>query len=185
MSKKVCFAKDEQGSVMVVALLVLIILTVIGIGANNTTSTDIQIAANEKFHKLAFYNADAGVYATPKLISDAIDSGANPSGTGFTYLDTGTDKFFRELMGYDTNDSDRDIRFVLGGRNVELDVQRNRAESLAGGGAEFAAGAEGIGSGSSGGFATYYDLDSFGDGPSSATSNVGATYRKVNVPGGL
>ena len=177
--------KQETGSVMIVALLVLVILTIIGIGANRTTTTDIQIAANHKFHKVAFYNADSGVYASPKVISSAIDGGANPTGTGFTYLDGGTDAFFRELMGYDSNDSTTDLSFVLGGENVEVDVQRDRTENLAGGGAEFAAGAEGIGSGSAGGFAIYYDLDSFGDGPSNAISNVGAEYRKVNVPGGL
>jgi Tfp pilus assembly protein PilX len=183
--KTILLLKNEQGSVMVIALLVLIVLTLVGIGANRTTTTDIQIAANEKFHKVAFFNADAGVYATPKLISSAIDEGANPTGTSFTYLDAGTDAFFRELMGYDSNDATRDLSFVLGGENVEVDVQRTRAESLAGGGAEFAAGAEGVGSGSAGGFAIYYAFDSFGDGPKNATSNVGATYRKVNVPGGL
>jgi len=183
--KAIILLENEKGSVMVVALMVLVILTIIGIGANRTTTTDIQIAANQKFHKVAFYNADAGVYATPKLVSSAIDTGANPTGTGFTYVDTGTDVFFKELMGYNSNDSTADLSFAMGGESVEVDVQRDRTENLAGGGAEFAAGAEGIGSGSAGGFAIYYDLDSFGDGPNGATSNVGAEYRKVNVPGGL
>ena len=79
----------------------------------------------------------------------------------------------------------RDLKFVLGGESVEVDVQRDRVENLAGGGAEFSSGAEGIGSGSAGGFATYFDLDSFGDGPNNATSNIGAEYRKVDTPGGL
>jgi hypothetical protein len=183
--KTAVLLRSEKGSVMVVALLVLIILTIIGIGANNTTSTDIQIAANEKFHKVAFYNADAGVYGTPKIVSSAIDGGANPTGTGFTYLDAGTDAFFRELMGYDSDDSTTDLSFSLGGESIAVDVQRDRAEPLAGGGAEFAAGAEGVGSGSAGGFAVYFDLDSFGSGPRNAMSNIGAEYRKVNVPGGL
>ncbi len=177
--------EDEKGSALIVVLLVLVILTLIGIGANDTTTTDIQIAANEKHHKVAFYHADAGVYATPKLISEAIEDGENPSGTAFSYLDAGTDAFFREIMGYDNDDSDTDIRFTLGGQNVDVDVQRNRTETLAGGGAEFASGADGVGTGSAGGFAIYYDFDSFGDGPGNATSNVGAAYRKVNVPGGL
>ncbi|MBW2108169.1 MAG: hypothetical protein JRI36_05815 [Deltaproteobacteria bacterium] len=185
MNKIRALCRNENGSVLIVALLVLVILTIIGIGANDTTTTDIRIAANEKFHKVAFYNADAGVYATPKLISSALDQGANPSGTGFTYLDSSADAFYRELMGYDAYDTDRDVSFTLDGHNVELDVERDRTETLAGGGAEFAAGAEGIGSGSAGGFAIYYDLDSFGDGPNGASSNVGATYRKVDVPGGL
>ena len=176
---------NENGSALIVTLLVLAILTLVGIGANNTASTDIQIAANEKFHKMAFYHADAGVYATPKLISSAIDGGSNPSGTGFSYLDTGTDIFYRELMGYDAYDSNVDVSFSLGGENVWVDVARDRTETLAGGGAEFASGAEGVGAGSAGSIATFFAMNSFGQGPNSSDSNVGAVYRKVDVPGGL
>lgn len=185
MMKMVAILRSEEGSALIVALLVLVLLTLVGIGANNTTSTDMQIAANQKFHKMAFYHADAGVYATPKLISEAIDGGANPAGSSFTYLDSGTDIFFRELMGYDTYDSDTDVRFALGGHNVDVDVERDRTETLAGGGAEFASGAEGVGSGSASSIAVFFNLDSFGDGPRNASSNIGAVYRKVNVPGGL
>jgi hypothetical protein len=177
--------RNEDGSALIVTLLVLAILTLIGIGASNTTSTDIQIAANEKFHKMAFYHADAGVYSTPKLISSAIDNSSNPSGTGFTYLDTGTDIFYRELMGYNAYDSSPDVGFSLGGENVQVDVSRDRVETLAGGGAEFAAGAEGVGTGSTGSIAIFFAMDSFGEGPNSSDSNVGAVYRKVDVPGGL
>jgi len=177
--------RNENGSALIVTLLVLVILTLVGIGANNTTSTDIQIAANQKFHKMAFYHADAGVYATPKLISSAIADSSNPSGTGFSYLDAGTDVFYRELMGYDAYDSDPDVSFSLGGEDVRVDVQRSKTETLAGGGAEFASGAEGVGTGSVGSIAIFFDMDSFGDGPNSSDSNVGAIYRKVDLPGGL
>lgn len=51
--------KNEEGSVIVVALLILVALTVIGIAALNTSSIDIRIAGNEKFHKIAFYAAKA------------------------------------------------------------------------------------------------------------------------------
>jgi hypothetical protein len=179
------YVRNENGSALIVVLLVLAVLTLVGIGANNTTSTDIQISANEKFHKIAFYHADAGVYATPKLISSAIDGSGNPSGTGFSYLDAGTDAFYREVMGFDAYDSDADVSFTLGGESVQVDVERDRVETLAGGGAEFASGAEGIGTGSAGGVATFFAMDSFGDGPKSSNANVGAFYRKVDVPGGL
>jgi hypothetical protein len=185
MMKMLSVIRNDRGSALIVALLCLVLLTLIGIGATNTTTTDIQIAKNEKFHKVAFYHADSGVYGTPKLISSAVDGGANPSGTSFTYLDAGTDIFFREVMGYDAYDADMDIRFTLGGENVEVDVERDRVENLVGGGAEFATGADGVGTGSGGGVAIFYNMDSFGDGPSSTTANVGAVYRKVFVPGGL
>lgn len=188
--------RNEKGSVIVVALLLLVFLTLIGIGATTTSTTDIQIVRNEKSHGVAFYQADSGVYSTPKLISESIEQAANPtqddtSGTAINvdYLDTGdaaTSSFFDELMGYQANDSDRDIGYTLGGYSVQVDVQRNRAESVVGGGVEFAAGAEGVGAGAMGGVAIYYDLDSLGSGPYDARSNVLALYRKVmGTAGGL
>jgi len=189
--------RNEEGSVIVVALMILVVLTIIGISATDTTTVELQIATNDKFHKIAFYHADAGVYATPKLISEAINDKATPGDLvnatygAFTYLDPGTNDdgssgptFYRELAGFDPYDTATDIRFALGGDNVDVDVERDRAETLAGGGAEFAAGAEGAGVGSTGSVAIFYNLDSFGSGPRNSLSNIGATYRKVVATAG-
>jgi hypothetical protein len=175
----------EEGSIMVVGLLILVILTLIGISATNTSKTEIQIAGNQKFYKIAFHHADSGVYTTPKLISTAFDDGIEQSAAGITYLGSaGT--FYREIMGYDAYDSDKDIRITLAGRNVDVDVNRIGQESLPGSGAEFASGAEGVGVGSTGGVAIFYGMDSLGEGPASSQSNVAAVYRKiVGTPGGL
>ena len=109
---------------------------------------------------------------------------------GLTYLgSSGT--FYRGVMGFDEYDDeyeydpDKCIKFTLGGFDVNVDVKRGKPETLAGGGVEFASGAEGIGPGA-GGVAIFYDMDSSGEGPNSSFSNVGAVYRKVlGVPGGL
>ena len=187
--------RNEEGSVIVVALMILVVLTIIGISATDTTTVELQIATNDKFHKIAFYHADAGVYATPKLISAAIDEGANPTvpfGSTITFLDdTGSptdtsNAFFKEIMGFkdEGHDDAKDIRFALGGDNVDVDVERDRAETLVGGGAEFASGSEGAGVGSTGSVAIFYNLDSFGSGPRNSLSNIGATYRKVVATAG-
>ncbi|MFH1092352.1 MAG: hypothetical protein V1742_12365, partial [Pseudomonadota bacterium] len=77
-----------------------------------------------------------------------------------------------------------DIQFTLGSNNVNVDVNRTGQQTLVGGGAEFASGAEGIGGGAS--VAVYFAMDSTGSGPYNASSNVSANYRKVvGVPGGL
>jgi hypothetical protein len=175
----------EEGSVLIVALFILVILTLLGILATTTTETEIHIAGNEKFHKIAFQNADSGVYSTPKVISGAFDGGAAPAWAGVTYLDT-PDTFYNEIMGFDAHDPAPDIQFVLGGHNIDVDVDRVGQEIIPGGSAEFASGAEGIGSGSAGGVGILYDMDSLGEGPSAALSNVGAVYRKViGTAGGL
>ncbi len=176
--------KNESGVVLLMALLILVILTLIGISATTTTEIELQIAGNEKFHKTAFHRADSGVYVTPKLISACYDSGAEQNVAGITYLgSSGT--FYREIMGFDAHDADKDIRFTLGSFDVEVDVNFTGTEAIAGGAVEFGSGAEGIGAGT-GGVAAFFDMDSFGEGPRSSLSNVFAVYRKViGVPGGL
>ena len=195
--------KEENGSVMVIALLMLAFLTLIGMSAATNSSNEIMMAGNDKFHKIAFYNADSGIYVAPKMISLCVDNGEpdeNP--TNIAYLDSNGDPdasdttlddiFFYEIMGYDellgrdSHDSASDMRFVVGGHNVAVDIERSGQQSMAGGGVEFASGAEGVGSGSSGGVALLYTMDSLGNGPSSSLSNIGAVYRKVvGVAGGL
>jgi hypothetical protein len=176
---------NEDGSAMVVALLILVLLSIIGVSTTKKSEMEVQIAGNQKSSKVAFLVADSGVYATPKLISLCMESDAEETVTGITYLGS-SGSFYRELMGFDDGDSDCDINFDVGGFDVDVDVQRAGTEMLPGGGVEFASGAEGPGVGSTGGVAVLYDLDSFGDGPGDSHSNVGGVYRKVvGTPGGL
>ena len=184
--------QNESGVIIVVALLVMVILTLIGISSTTTTSLDLQVAASDKFHKMAFYNADSGTSVAPKLISKTVDNNdavtGDDLGTKISYIqDTDGDDFYRQVLGFDAYDNGlKDMQYYLGTYTVQVDVQRTGQESLVGGGAEFAAGAEGIGVGSTGGVALLYDMDSTGEGPSSASSNIVAGYRKVTgMPGGL
>jgi hypothetical protein len=98
----------------------------------------------------------------------------------------GDGTFYREMMGYDTNDTDNDVRMVLDNNPVEVDVERIGSQILSGGGAEFGAGAEGIGTGSTGASGIVYREISTGSGPSDSVSVINAVYRKVlGIPGGL
>ena len=173
----------EEGSVMVVALLIMAVLSLIGISAATTTEIELQIAGNEKFHRIAFHHADSGVFSTPKIISGSFDNGAELTGAGINYLGT-SGTFYREIMGFDVHDADKDLRITLGG--FDVDVDRIGEENLVGTSTEFASGAEGVGGGSSGGVAIYYGIDSHGQGPVTSVSNVSGVYRKVvGVAGGL
>ncbi len=51
---------NDRGSALVVALLVLVLLTLMGISATTTSTIEVQMAGNEKFHDLAFYAAESG-----------------------------------------------------------------------------------------------------------------------------
>jgi len=59
--------RNSQGVALIVALLVLLVLTLIGISAISTTTYETNIAGNERLYNRSFYSADAGVdyfYAT-------------------------------------------------------------------------------------------------------------------------
>jgi len=177
--------RRNEGSVTVIALLILVILTLLGVSATITSRTEVQIAGNERYRIIAFEHADSGVYVTPKVISACIDNNAEQALAGVTYLGNSGD-FYKEIMGFPYTPPDApDLRFVLGGFNIDVDVDRLGTEYLAGGGTEFASGSEGVGPGS-GGVGILYKIDSLGEGPSASRSNVEAVYRKiVGMPGGL
>lgn len=54
---------NQDGSIMVLALIILILLTLMGLSASNTSTIEVKIADNEKRHKMVLYAADAGIEA--------------------------------------------------------------------------------------------------------------------------
>ncbi len=55
------FLKDQQGASFIIALLILLVLTLIGINAINTSIFETNIAGNERLYNNAFFVGDAGV----------------------------------------------------------------------------------------------------------------------------
>jgi hypothetical protein len=53
--------KNQKGVSLVIALMILLILTLIGISAISTTTYETNIAGNERLYNKAFYTSDAGV----------------------------------------------------------------------------------------------------------------------------
>ena len=188
---------NEEGNVLFIVFLVLIMLTLLGTFAINTSKVEIDIAGIDRFHKIAFHNADSGIYTTPKLISETIASGAQVPAPGIAYYNNVSDQydpqanigdgtFFNEVMGFSANDTEDEIRMTLADHDVEIDVQRGQQRNIAGSGIEFGAGIEGHGTGSMGGVIIPYGLTSNGEGPGSSVSILSANYRKVvGASGGL
>jgi hypothetical protein len=70
MSSLICCCKNKDGSVLVVALVILMLFTIIGIAAMSTTNIELKISGNEKSYKMALYAAEAArgfVAKTPQL----------------------------------------------------------------------------------------------------------------------
>ncbi|MGD9044555.1 MAG: hypothetical protein PVG06_12625 [Desulfobacterales bacterium] len=72
--KTTSILKNEEGAVIIAALLVLVLLTIIGIASTNISNTEVRIAAHELFHQQHFYWAEG---ATLQAI-DRMERSGNP-----------------------------------------------------------------------------------------------------------
>ena len=77
---------NQHGSVINVALLILILIFLIGIGLSKMSTTDIKIANNIKQDMTTFYETDAALEATGEMIEQNL-----LCITGFSDTDTATD----------------------------------------------------------------------------------------------
>jgi Tfp pilus assembly protein PilX len=51
---------NQNGSVIVVAMIILALLTILGISSTNTSSLEVRLASNSQEYQLEFYVADSG-----------------------------------------------------------------------------------------------------------------------------
>jgi hypothetical protein len=66
--------RQQEGSVLLLALVVMAALSIVGITSLNISNTEQQITGNVQRHKMAFYNADAGVqYTLARIKADLIN----------------------------------------------------------------------------------------------------------------
>jgi len=197
---KQCFhsLKNESGSAIVIALIVLAAVTIIGIASTNFSVTELLISGNDTVKKISFFNADAGIFTVPKVISLSINNKQTPTISTpppytfppFAYNDAGMDTttgdhtFYRELAGLAGYDAASDIVYQNDGiHNTDVDIQRLGSFSLSGGGAEFGSGAEGHGTSMRG---VRFMLTSTGRGQKNAETVIAARYLKVlGAAGGL
>ena len=69
MMKPTDMLKKDDGSVIVAAMLVLVLLTIIGISATSISNTELNIVTNTQLHKMAFFTAESGW----QVLSDWLD----------------------------------------------------------------------------------------------------------------
>jgi len=62
--------KKRKGVAVIIALLILLVLTLIGISAINTTTLDIMISGNERVGTDAFYASEAGIQVGVNRLPD-------------------------------------------------------------------------------------------------------------------
>jgi len=62
--------RREEGSALVISLVILALLTVIGIAVTNTTSIELQIAGNDKTYKENFYLAEGAAMMIARILEN-------------------------------------------------------------------------------------------------------------------
>ncbi|MGE5256958.1 MAG: PilX N-terminal domain-containing pilus assembly protein [Hyphomicrobiales bacterium] len=62
--------RKDDGSVIVWALLVLVLLTILGISAVSTSNSELNIAANAQLHQIAFFTAESGWHVMVDWLDD-------------------------------------------------------------------------------------------------------------------
>ena len=154
---------NSNGGVTIAALLILAILTIIGIASISTSNIEVQIATNDKVHKMAFYAADGGSELGTELLelNIACASGFTSDNLAVTDDVTVVDRDFwmqndepkdgsDNVIPYPSN-TERDILINnTAGTNTNLSIFGVTALGV-GGAIEMAAGYEGKGKGAAGG----------------------------------
>ncbi|MBF0257945.1 MAG: pilus assembly PilX N-terminal domain-containing protein [Desulfamplus sp.] len=59
---------NENGSAILISMIVLVLLTLIGISATNTSQIELQIAGNEKIYRQNFNLAEAGTTEAVQIL---------------------------------------------------------------------------------------------------------------------
>lgn len=70
MKKALRVTRGEQGSVLIVTIMVLTLLSIVAFSAVRSSTTEVQIAGNELQHQKYFFTAEAGIDHAVKLLEE-------------------------------------------------------------------------------------------------------------------
>lgn len=70
MEKIISKLNNEEGSAIIIALIILVLLTMIGITATDNTVIELQIVRNEAIYRQNFYRAEAAVIEAAEILED-------------------------------------------------------------------------------------------------------------------
>lgn len=94
-----CMAQREQGSVLVVSVMILMLLSVIGVAAFKTTNIELYIARNDEIAKENFYTCESGLNQAMALSSDWLN------GTSALLTSNASHGFFLDLDADGTDET--------------------------------------------------------------------------------
>jgi Tfp pilus assembly protein PilX len=129
MMKKKIKTNNEEGFVLVLALLALLIVTVLGVMALSTSTTEVMVAGNARLREVNFATADSAVALTEPVLR-------NPDRTKYTFLSSTQETNLRNeiyCVSVPMNPDTANYSVNIGGNTINVDVDMiNRADPEAG-----------------------------------------------------
>ncbi|MCJ7547769.1 MAG: PilX N-terminal domain-containing pilus assembly protein [Deltaproteobacteria bacterium] len=198
---KVCEVDSQRGTAIIMAILILLVLSVIGVYAVSNSTVETKITGQERGFQEAFYTADSGdpigVYITKRILHDDPQT-VGALGTPWSSVVNGnllgmSGRLFTNTARDPNQQPDPSTASInSAGHSVDLglpdyvlllvDIDRLQSQHLPGGGVEFASGYESIGQGGGGDVGVLISVDSVGRyGLRGAESRVNVGY--LYVPG--
>jgi len=83
---KINMLVKEDGSMLIVALILLVLLTLMGISATTLTDIELQIAGNEMVSRANFYNAEAAAMENIQLLANTGEAITDPTDPSMPWL---------------------------------------------------------------------------------------------------
>ena len=82
---------NEEGSAIVMALIVLAMLTIIGIVSTSDTVFELQIVRNEAMYRRNFYRAESAIVEAAQRLEESDVGDSLPFSTSYTWLNNAVD----------------------------------------------------------------------------------------------
>jgi len=79
MKKIISTLNNEEGSAIVIALIILVLLTLLGTVSTNDTVIELQIVRNEAIYRQNFYKAEAAVFELGQIMEEPTTNLATPA----------------------------------------------------------------------------------------------------------
>lgn len=162
----------EQGYILVIVLLLMVVLTIVGLAAISTSSFENILSGNIRLKALNQARADGGIEVTTGLIQRAVRS---MDTLGYTNLITDT-ALANELRNVFFSTDSQDLSYG----NLTVDIDYMYLLQQEGCSQEQASGYEGIGKGSAHCGEFYYRINAKSSDKANSEGTVGAVYRYVD-----
>ena len=114
--------RNENGVALIIALIMLLILTLIGISSINTTTFETKISGNQRMGTDAFYASEAGVQVGLNQIPEITPISKSKIGTDTYYSGTVSFVGWAQNVGHDQTWSFK--RFQVNGTGESLGASK-------------------------------------------------------------